>query len=126
MKMAERFDVSMPSGEKKLINWIRNQMQNNEISPSLVFRDAMIKKKAEWDAMHSENPVNLHKRIDDLKQTVGMQSAFIGAKKERQEAWFNFFEKNGNNNLKQKQKGGITETFGKTTEILEQKVGEMP
>ena len=57
--------------------------------------------------------------IDDLKQTVGLQSAFIGAKKERKEDWFNFFENNGNNDLKQKHKGGITELIEPNIEKIE-------
>lgn len=105
--MAERFDISIPSGEKKLSEWIRNQMRNNEISPSLVFRDAMVQKKAEWDAIHTENPKLLHKKIDDLMKTIGLQSSFIGADKERQKEWFNFFENNGES--KKKQKNRITE-----------------
>ena len=124
--MAYRFDISIPLGEKELNNWIRKRMENNEITPSLVFRDAMLEKKAEFDAIHTENPKLLHKKIDDLKQTVGLQSAFIGAKKERKEDWFNFFENNGNNDLKQKHKGGITELIEPNIEKIEELKNDIP
>jgi len=125
--MAERFDVSMSSGEKKLINWIRNQMQNNEISPSLVFRDAMLKKKAEWDEKNSENPKILHKRIDTLRKTLENNSQrffdFIDSKKLTKE-WTDFYN---NNEIKpKKQKGFIKEITEKNPEIPEQKIGATP
>ena len=99
--------VSFKQSERSLWDWIFEHKK--EFSVSEICKKALREKKAEWDAIHSENPALLHKRIDDLKKTVGTQSLFIAADKERQQAWFNFFEKNGNNNSKQKHKGGIIE-----------------
>ena len=105
--MGMMLPVSFKQSERSLWDWIFEH--KNEFSVSDICKRALMEKKAEWDAIHTENPALLHKKIDNLKQTIGMQASFIAADKARQEDWFNFFEKNGNNNLKQKQKGGITE-----------------
>lgn len=76
-KMSYRFDVSLPKGEKKLAEWIRERMDNNDIIPSLVFRDAMIEKKKEWDSINSENTHIYKKRITELQKTIRKVTEFI-------------------------------------------------
>ena len=87
--MADRFNISLPEGEKNLANWIREQMKDNEFSPSLVFRDAMLERKKNWDISHSESPLILHKRIDTLRETIKNQSNFIESKGLTEE-WLKF------------------------------------
>ena len=94
--MADRFNISLPEGESKLSKWIRNQMNNNEISPSLIFRDAMVQKKAEWDATSLENPLELKKNIERLQNTISKNNQcfenFLKQKNIPEKSWIEYWE----------------------------------
>ena len=83
--MTTMFHVSLQNTEKELINWITERQKNNEISPSLVFRDAMIQKKKDWEIEHSENPRALHERFNQLKEVIGNIQDFITENKLNEE-----------------------------------------
>lgn len=72
--MAKLFHVSIQNKEKDLSKWIQEMIDQNKISPSLVFRDAMIEKKKEFDAFNSGNPESLKKHIESLRETITKQS----------------------------------------------------
>ena len=103
--MGFNFHISLQETDKKLHDWIKQMQQNNELSPSLIFRDAMFEKKREWDINHTENPAILHKRIDDMRKTLEHVSQkvndFVDAKNLTDE-WFDFFN---DVEEKKKQKG---------------------
>ena len=78
--MAKIFSVSLQNGDLELIKWITERQAEGTLpSPSLIFRDAMMEKKREWDIMNSENPLALHKRIEDMSHVITKQSNFINS-----------------------------------------------
>lgn len=89
MVYSNRFDVSLQ--EKELVEWIRKKMQNGDIVPSLIFRDAMLEKKKEEDVMKADNPVLLKQRISSLQKTIRAFTDFI-EKNNLNESWCYFFE----------------------------------
>jgi len=68
--MAFMFHVSLQNTDKELVEWIRERQRNNELSLSLVFRDAMKDKKKEWEIVHSANTAELQKTIERLRHTL--------------------------------------------------------
>jgi len=68
--MAFRFDVSIPNGEKQLADWIRERMNNNEITPSIVFFEAMKEKKREWEATQPDCLEGLKSQIEIAKKEI--------------------------------------------------------
>ncbi len=91
--MANSWTVSIPNTEKELHNWIKERIVERELSPSLVFRDAMMQKKHEWEIMNSESPKILHERVDSLKSQISRFSKFLDQDKDSQNKFFDFMEK---------------------------------
>lgn len=86
-----RFNISLPLTDKILFEWIRERMQNNDFSPSLIFRDAMLEKKKQWDSQNLHDTISLLKRIETLKEAIGKQTHFI-EKKGLQTELFDFLQ----------------------------------
>ncbi len=116
--MGMMLPVSFKQTEKNLWSWILEH--KNELAISDICKKALMEKKAEWDAIHSENPANLHKRIDDLRKTLEKNSqkfnAFIDSEK-LTERWVDFYN---NDEIKpKKQKGFVTETIESNPKIAQ-------
>ena len=114
--MAMMLPISFKQSEKSLWNWILNH--KNEFSVSEVGKKGFYDKKAEYDAIHTENPVSLHKRIDDLRKTLEKNSkkfnAFVDLKKLTNE-WYDFY--NNDETKPEKQKEFVKEIIEKNPEI---------
>ena len=94
--MAYMFHISIPLTEKKLHEWIQEMISKKEISPSLVFRDAMLEKRREWEIIHArkiQDPVVLMKQIDLLKLTIGKFSSFMAEEKQVSEKYYAWLDK---------------------------------
>ena len=92
--MARLFHVSIQEGDKELLKWFEEMKNTGNLpSPSLVFRDAMMQKKHEWEIMHSESPKILHERIDGLKSQISRFSKWLDQDKNSQNKFFDFMEK---------------------------------
>ena len=89
--MAKILGVSLPETEKELWVWMQEKISKKELSPSLIFRDALLERKRQEDALSTKNPVVLNDRINNLKQILGRMNGFIDSKKIREE-WLKFNE----------------------------------
>lgn len=95
--MAKSWTISLPSSEKDLIKWIEKMQVEGELSPSIVFRDAMIQKKDDWEMSQFDNPKILKKKIVNFQKTITQLTDYIesiGKYKEWQD--FNLGNKNKN------------------------------
>ena len=106
--MAKIFNVSIPECEKDLIKWLEEKVAKNELSPSLILRDALVERKRQDDTLHSKNPAILHERINNLKKVIGLQTLFIQERK-LMEDFIRFTEKESELGIK-------TESEAKETE----------
>jgi len=79
--MARIFSVSLQDKDLELIKWIDEMQLGGTLpSPSLVFRDAMMEKKKQWDIDNSESPRVLWEKIKNWQKRVYSQREFLEKK----------------------------------------------
>ena len=78
--MAISFTVSIPESEKELARWIAEKQSKKELSPSVVFRDAIRDLKKQDDILNSENPIELHRKIEIWQKLHESKLTFLEEK----------------------------------------------
>lgn len=99
--MAKLITVSLT--EKNLIKWFNDRRAANELSPSLVFRDALKQLKEQWEIFHATNPVEQKKRLNFLQKEMEKRNDFVHFKKLEEDFVVFAEEWEKNNNKKPKQ-----------------------
>ena len=87
--MANSNLVSLPSSEKDLIKWFQEKQRSGDLSPSLVWRDALTELKRQDDIKNSINAPELQKRLEEAKKVIGSFHDFL-EKKGLNEDWFKY------------------------------------
>ena len=87
--MAHTINVSFPDSEKELWEWLESKQFKKELSPSLVFRDALKELKRQDEIKSSTDSVILSRRLEESKKLIAEFQEFI-EKKGLNEDWFNF------------------------------------
>ena len=66
--MSNLWSVSLSKKDQNLADWVNDRIKNNELSPSDVFKEAMLEKKKDWDILQSVSPEQMQARINFLEK----------------------------------------------------------